>query len=192
MTDLFVYRSDKPQVLQAWREACEALQAYVDQTKAVLAAAGLGDYQAYRESRGFDRGEFTGLAVDDDKPVPEGWRVGSDKRYAIPDKRRKAGKDIAAALDAVKHPGSPSQHLLGMPAFLLGAGRMHQPGARLLEGEAALYVQWSIDPEAGSRRHPQFDGTPVDGDLWARVLLSRYYAEAERADAAKAEGGASS
>ena len=53
-----------------------------------------------------------------------------------------------------------------------------------MEGGAALYVTWRECPEG---RYSFLAGhVEVDFGRWERVKLSEYYAEVERADAARA------
>lgn len=179
MSDLFVYRSRDPEVVGAWKDASEAISAYVRATQAVLDAAGLGAYQCYRHTGGWNPGRFAGLAVPDGEAVPAGWRMTG--RYAVPDKRTKAGRDIAAALEAVRHPGDPLFKLIGMPPDIASGNGFSSPAVRLLEDGAALYVTWQRDPDGAESF---FQGKAVvDRDRWEHVKLSAYYAEVERAKA---------
>jgi hypothetical protein len=175
MSDLFVYRSSTPEVVAAWEAACGAIDAYVKQTGDILREAGLGDYAVYRRNDS-SLGKFAGLAVPEGEEPPAGWRMNRD--YAVPNKRRKTGRDIEAALNAVRHPGLPSGHLPGMPSHFFSGMGLRYPGVRLLEDTTAVYVQWSADPEQATRGCTD----TVDTAIWERVPLSRYYAEAERAE----------
>ena len=183
--DLFAYRSDKPEVITAWKTACDAVDEYIAKTNAVLEDAGLGDRQVYRDSGGSRIGRFAGIAVPDREKPPAGWRISpASYAYAVPDRRYRAGREVKAALDAVAHPGSPSGRMPGMPPYLLARGRHYQAGIRLIENESALYVTWGTDPEA-----LESPVVLVDSALWERIPLSRYYAAVESADAAEADGG---
>jgi hypothetical protein len=181
MSDPTVYRSRDPEVVQAWIDATDAISGYVQQTQRVLDACGLAGYQAYRHSSGWSPGRFSGLAVPEGEKAPAGWRM--LERYAVPDKRTKAGKQVAAALDAVKHPGDPLLKLTGMlPDAQSGRGGFSSPGVRLMENRTAVYVTWSFNPEG---RHSFLGGrdAAIDFSRWERVKLSEYYAEAERHEA---------
>lgn len=180
-SDPIVYRSADPAVVQAWKDAEAAINAYVKQTQAVLDDAGLGRYRVYRNN-GWSPGKFAGLAIPQDEFPPDGWRQNKAREYATPDKRLKAGKQIAAALEAVKHPGDPLHKLIGMPADTLSGGGFSSPGVRLLEDRTALYVLWRLDPDG---RESFSSKSTVDHGLWKRVRLSEYYAACEQADEAK-------
>ncbi len=183
MSDKTVYVSRKPKVLKAWDDAGNAIQSYLNQTRAVLAAAGLSEYGTYRATSGWHPGQFTGLAIPDGEKPPAGWRMLSE--FAVPDKRLKAGKAIAAALKAVKHPGDPLNRIPGMPADVMAGGGFQTPGVRMLDG--ALYVIWRTDPATCSTSFMS-KSTEIDADLWERVPLSVYYAAVEAHDASKAAG----
>ena len=189
MSDLTVYRSRDPEVLAAYKAAWDAVDAYVKETDAVLAEAGVGDYQTWRQQGGWMIGHFSGIDIPEGQKPPQGWRMNRD--YAVPDKRTKAGREVAQRLAAVRHPGDPRQAFIGMPSDVFtGGGRVLSAGVRVLEDGGALYVMWTTDP-AGHRESFRSRDAEVDLSLWERVKLSEYYAEVERADAAKAEGGAS-
>ena len=178
------YRSTDPEVVSAWKAAGDAIQEYVDQTRAILDAAGLGGYQVYRH-HGWSPGKFAGLAIPVGEKPPAGWRMTA--RYAVPDKRVKAGKQIEAALAGVKHPGDPLLKLIGMPPDAESRGGFSSPAVRLLEERTALYVAWSVDPVGrqsflGSRDRAGV----IDPDRWERIPLSAYYLAVEQADAVKA------
>jgi hypothetical protein len=185
MSDPFVYRSTDSDVLQAWKDAGEAIDAYVKRTEAVLDEHGAGGYKTYRYS-GRNVGQFAGLDIPAGEKPPAGWRMNSN--YAVPDKRTKAGKAADAALKTVKHPGDPLLKLIGMPPDVEGGPGFISPGVRMLEGHGALYVTWREDPEG---RQSFFAGkVTIDHGRWQRVPLSQYYAEVERKDAAKADAEA--
>ncbi|MEV7908382.1 hypothetical protein, partial [Streptomyces anulatus] len=67
----------------------------------------------------------------------------------------------------------------GMPPMVTNpdAGRMYQPGVRLLDG--ALYVVWGCDPEVGDR------SVTIDPEVWERVRLSVYHLAREAAEDAQ-------
>jgi hypothetical protein len=184
VSDKTVYVSRKPEVLKAWEAAGQAIQDYVDATQAVLNATGLGEYKTWRSTNGWHPGEFVGLAIPAGIPVA-GWRMLAD--YAVPDKRLKQGKAIDAALKAVKHPGDPRAHLIGMPADVMAGGGFQTPAVRLLDDGTALYVAWRTDPAVCSTSFMS-KSTEIDADLWGRVPLSVYYAAVEAHDASKAAG----
>ena len=173
MNDLTVYRTADPDTIRIWRDACTAVDTYIDRIRDVLAAHGAGEYAVMTRTDGWRPCEFAGIRVPPGEHPPDGWRRGQD--CEIPDRRVKAGQAIAAALAEVIHPGSPKNSLKGMPSMVYtGAGLAH-PGAELLEGGTALYVRWGRgDPEAtgGERRDP---GGSVDHGIWERIPLSRYY-----------------
>jgi hypothetical protein len=183
MSEPFVYRSHAAKVVDAWKAAQDGLHEYVRATDDVLERAGLGDYQVYRGNHRWHPWSFAGLAIPEGEKPPKGWRMNAE--YAVPDKRTKAGKEIAAALAAVKHPGAPFHKVPGMPNDVCYPGGFTSPGARLLEDGNALYVSWRIDP-AGCRESFSSPTTEIDDALWHRVPLSEYYAEVERAEAAAA------
>jgi hypothetical protein len=183
MSDPVVYRSRDPEVVQAWINATGSIDTYVQQTQRVLDAYGLAGYQAYRHSSGWSPGRFSGLAIPGGEKPPAGWRMNG--RFAVPDKRVKAGKQVAAALDAVKHPGDPLLKLTGMlPDAESGRGGFSSPGVRLMEDRAAVYVTWSFNPEGRNSFLGARDAA-IDFTLWERVKLSEYYAEAERTNEAE-------
>lgn len=189
MSDPIVYRSAETQAVKAWTDACEALEDYVHRTAEILADAGLRAYEIYRHT-GWDRGIVAGIKIPEGGKAPAGWRMTQAfDRLAVPDKRRKAGKDVSAKLEAYPYPGVPSRRLPGMPPFVLAGGRMLTPGVRLLEDGAAVYVEWKADPETATR-----GADSVDKELWAPVPLSAFFAEAERSEraakAAETAGGA--
>ena len=178
--DPIVYRSADPSVVKAWNEACAEIYAYVTATQAVLDEAGLGRYKVYRHTSGWSPGRFAGLAIQEGWSPPAGWRMSGSGTYAVPDKRLKAGKQVTAALDAVKHPGGPLLKLIGMPPDTASGRGFTSPQVRMMEDGAALYVIWRTDPD---RRESFFRAgqVAVDRGLWQRVKLSGYYAEVERA-----------
>jgi hypothetical protein len=186
VTGQFVYRSRDPEVVQGWKDAGDAIHAYVDETKRVLANHGAGGYQDYRHGGGWSIGRFSGLLIPQDEFPPPGWRMADAAQMrAVPDKRTKAGKAVTATLEAVKHPGDPLFKLVGMPPDIAGGPGFITPSVRLLEDRAALYVAWRENPEG---RESFFGkGSAIDFGKWERVKLSEYYTEVERADAAKAD-----
>ena len=189
MSDPFVYRSRSPEVVGVWTAGEAALRAYVKASQAVLDDAGLGAYTVWRATSGWSPWKFSGLDIPQDEFPPEGWRMHGD--FAVPDKRTKAGKRIAAALAAVKYPGQPAAKLPGMPADVCYPGGFTSPAARLLENRTTLYVAWRIDP-AGCRESFFSPSTDIDATLWERALLSEYYAAVEAHEATPAdEKGAS-
>jgi hypothetical protein len=191
MSDPFVYRSRDPQVVGSWKAACDALTAYVAETDAALARAGLNDRKVYRSTNSWSYGAVRGIAIDDGAEVPRGWRMTT--RYAVPDKRIKAGKEIAATLDAITHPGAPTRHLPGMPEDAINRnGSFSGPSVRVLENGAAIYAEWSMDPDG--RESFMHGKAVVDHSLWEPAPLSEYYAareasEKERAGAAAMTSG---
>jgi len=186
VSDPFVYRSRSPEVVGAWLAAEDALRAYVKQTQAVLDDAGLGRYKVWRSNGGWKPWQFTGLDIPQDEFPPSGWRLNQSREYAVPDKRTRAGKQIAAALTAVKHPGDPSLKLPGMPADVCTPGGFISHGARLLEDRSVLYVTWRIDP-AGCRESFSSPSADIDASLWERAPLSEYYAAVETYEASAAD-----
>jgi hypothetical protein len=180
MPDPFVYRSRSPEVVGAWIAAEDALHAYVTQTQAVLNEAGLGGYKVWRATTGFSPWHFTGIDIPAGEKPPPGWRAKSE--YAVPDKRTKGGKQIAAALAAVRHPGMPSHNLPGMPVDVCTGGGFTPHGTRLLENRSVLYVMWTIDP-AGCRESFFSKSVEIDAALWERAPLSEYYAAVEAHEA---------
>jgi len=182
MSDPFVYVSRSPEVVGAWRAAEKALNAYVKQTQAVLDEAGLGRYKVWRATGGWSPWKLMGLDIPQDEFPPAGWRVNQSREYAVPDKRTRAGKQIATALAAVKHPGNPGDDLPGMPADVMAGGGFQTPAIRMLEGRTALYVAWRTDP-AGCRESFRSKSVEIDASLWERAKLSDYYAAVEAYEA---------
>ncbi len=183
MSDPYVYRSRDAGVIQAWKDAAAAISDYIKTTQAALTAAGLGEYQVYRLTGGAHPGKFAGLAVSQDQFPPEGWRQNRGSQYAVPDKRTKAGREITAKLAGIKHPGDPRYSLTGMPPDVMTPGGFSTPGIRLLEGGAALYLTWRVDP-AGCRESFTRGAFEIDRSLWeGPVWLSEYYAAFEAEDA---------
>jgi hypothetical protein len=181
------YVSRDAEVIKAWTDASGAVSVYVAATNAVLEAAGLGRYDVFRNSGGWSPGKFAGLAIPQGESPPKGWRMTS--RYAVPDKRRKAGREIEAALGAVKHPGDPLLGLIGMPPDAETSGGFTSPAVRLLEDRTALYLGWRVDPVG----RQSFLGTReqsgvVDLDRWERIPLSAYHLAIEQAEGAQAAG----
>ena len=165
-------------------DATDAISGYVQQTQRVLDTYGLAGDQAFRHSSGWSPGRFSGLAIPDGEQPPAGWRMGS--RFAVPDKRVKAGKQVAAALDAVKHPGDPLLKLTGMlPDAEADRGGFSSPGVRLMENRTAVYAIWSFSPE-GRQSFLGGRDAVIDFGRWERVKLSEYYAEVERHEAGRA------
>ena len=183
MTDPVIYRSRTPEVPAAWKAACEALSAYIAATQAILDEAGFAGWPAFRNNGSWSYGKIAGIGVPDSEEMPDGWRAA--KHCAVPDKRTKAGREMQARLDAVKHPGALTGHLPGMAADVLNgmSGYIVSPDIRVL-GES-VYAEWSADPE---RAEVSFSNrtTQVDHDLWERVKLSDYYAEREAEDERRA------
>jgi hypothetical protein len=183
MSEPYVYRSRSPEVLAAMRAANESVQAYVRATNQVLDDAGAGNYATWRDTSGSRAGRFVGLDIPQDEFPPKGWRMLS--KYAVPDKRTKAGKQAVAALAAIRHPGDPRHSLIGMPPDVSTTIGFTSCGTRFLEDGTALYVWWRIDP-AACRESFSRGKFEIDRTLWEPVRLSEYYAAVEAADAAEA------
>ena len=160
--DPIVYRSADPQVVKAWKDAEAAINVYVEQTQAVLDEAGLGRYQVYRNN-GWSPGKFAGLAIPQDEFPPDGWRQNKAREYATPDKRLKAGKQIAAALEAVKHPGDPLHKLIGMPADTLSGAVSHPPASGCLRAALRCTCSGGSTLTGGSRSAARAQSTTACG-----------------------------
>lgn len=179
------YRSTHPDVLAAFRAAEKASNDYADAMFAALAAHGMAKHQAAVNSSSLSQGGFLGVVVADGEELPAGWRR-KDVRgqvLAVPDKRTKAGKSAAAALNALERPGSCP--LPGMPDHLRvadgGGIRFCTPGVRLLEDGTAVWVTWSTVIEAATDLRG--NGVPdPDEALWENPRLSAYWAAIEAAD----------
>jgi hypothetical protein len=170
------YRTRDPGVISAWRAAFAARDAYIRCTTRILQDAGLGEFlPVYRLGGPWGAGLFGGLSVGDGPP-PAGWRVEDGLGYAIPDRRRKAARQVSDAIEAVPCPPSPASALRGMPAWILARGRFITAGAFLTLDGTVLYVMWAADPEAA--------GETVDAAIWERIPMSSYYQAAEERDTA--------
>lgn len=190
MSDPFVYRSHAPEVIGAWQDAEATLQQYVKDTERVLEEMGLGGYKVYRDTHHWHPWRFSGLAIPQDEFPPEGWRMnGKYDAFAVPDKRTKAGKQAAAAIAAVKHPGAAMAKVPGMPQDVCYPGGFTSPAVALLELDTALYVAWRIDP-AGCRESFSSKSADIDMALWERAPLSQYYAAREAYELTKARDAA--
>ena len=177
------YVTRDPEVVGAWKDISDAVHAYVAQTSAVLEAALVSSYRHYRDQGGWRPGKFRGLAIPQGEMPPKGWRMSArSEPLAVPDRRYKAGREIAAALDAIDHPGDPLFKLIGMPPDVISAGGYRSPAIRLLEDRTALYVGWPVDPVG---RESFFTDKPAVIDLgrWTRIPVSTYYLAIEQADA---------
>jgi hypothetical protein len=193
MTEV-VYRTRNPVIFDAYRALKEGVDAYKKSVDDFLAGKGLGDYdwlvwQDYR---------FAGLKLKPregareypyEEPAPENWRRDSQRDRYVPDRRRKQGKIIQAALDELgkRHPGNLLSVLTGMPARSFPSLSRHQtPGVYIPLDEDAVYVHWNDDPEMVSEWNGARAADPVDHGIWERIPLSEYYA-AREADALRRE-----
>lgn len=178
MTTRTAYRSTHPTVLAAWRATQEQADEIVRQRKALLDELGFTGRPVLVHGQ-----RIIGVGhLDEHGPVPDGWRRDRDTADVIvPDRRRAAGKALAARLDALTMP-DPRRDLpsCGMPEAASSAprGRMYWPGMQLL-GDA-VYVTWGCDPERVE------ENGQVDPAVWERVRLSEYYAAVEATEAAEA------
>lgn len=178
MPGKIVYRSTHPDVLAALASYDQDFQAYKAAIRAILDGAGLEGCKIWATTGGWDPGRFLGIDVPEGEPPPAGWRTG--RQFAIPDKRYAAGKRMAAALKALKHPGDPMARIPGMPPDILTPGGFATPGMERMGG--ALYVIWGRDPEI-ARGSFTAKTTDIDPALWTRLKLSEYYAAREAEDA---------
>ncbi|MFI7449578.1 hypothetical protein ACIBQX_18925 [Nonomuraea sp. NPDC049714] len=162
--DLTVYRTTNADVLKRWHETAKAREAWGEQMKAFLAEHGFGKRQVWTINI---TGYIAGIEHDDGD-VPEGWRIDRYGRL-VPRRSTKAGKAIAAKLDALRQP-DPRASLPGMPGECLVSLALLTCGLRVIDD--ALFATWS-QPIPEER---------VDLDIWERIKLSEYYAAIEADD----------
>lgn len=173
------YKSTDAEVIAQWddtqrryREWHEAKDAWAEQFPN-------HDTASFQQS---DRLWLGGLRGDE-SPGPC-WRraVRVDIDVWVPDKRTKAGKALAAEIDAmtVTH----MKDIPGMPDMAMVGNRWYHPGLFVYDGTA--YVNWSCsfaeveaDPTRGWSR------IEFDASKWERIKRSEFYAAQELDNEAK-------
>lgn len=168
MSDLTVYRSTKPDVVQRWLDARDAVNAWSDKLKTALADLGLAGRDAFYNEI---TGRIEGIGYDGGY-VPDDWRVDRRTGYLVPRLTTKAGKTIDATLVGLLRPDP--RNLPGMPRQVYVSLNRLTCGVEEIGG--ALYVKWS-------QPIPEDD---VDLTVWERIKLSAYYAVLEARDDAEA------
>lgn len=179
--DPIVYRSTDPAVLAAVEAAWQAIGDYAKQIRATLDGLGLGEYKHWSADGGWHPGEFRGIDIPQDQFPPDGWRMKGD--FAVPDKRKAAGKRAWKALSEVRHPGDPRRALIGMPPDLLTPGGYQSCGLRRIN--SAIYATWRNCDPAGAVGSFSAASSEIDASLWERIPLSEYYAAVEADEAAE-------
>jgi hypothetical protein len=114
--------------------------------------------------------DVVGIEIGDGEP-PLGWRKKARDEFLTPDLRRKAGKDWAEKLKALRRP-SPFDSFhdqFGAPEALFKGLHIMLPGMELLDGR--VWITYGADPE--------WDG----GEHFRAAKLSEYYAAKEAQDA---------
>ena len=173
-SDKVAFRSTHPSVVQAWTVYRAAAQANFDARRAVEEECGR---RLVIQNAGIGHGTrvvgFERLEDDPDVGVvgDTGALVArkSEGRFVFPNLRRKAGKDLAARLDALVSPkadlpGMPSVHFSGLAAGITVLA------PALWDHNGALYAMWG-EPGAAV------------GAEWEPIPLSAYYAAKEAHDA---------
>jgi hypothetical protein len=168
MSDLAVYRTADPSVLDTYAAAQAALLAYSQTMAETLERLGAGSWPRMI-STGYRPGRLLGLKPSGGD-VPAGWRVDARSMLAVPDLRTTAGREARKALDAIRYPGDPRHSLPGMPSEVMVPGHLLTCGCTRIGG--VLYVTWTGDPAGAAR---------IDSALWERCRLSEYYAAVEAA-----------
>ncbi|MDP4501017.1 hypothetical protein [Nonomuraea turcica] len=166
-TDLTIYRTTSPAVLQRWHDTENAIEAWGKQVEAALAELGMGDRTIYYDQVS---GRITGISTEADD-IPDGWRMDRRTYHLVPRLTSKAGKAIGAKLDSLRRPDP--RDLPGMPKHAFAGLSFLTCGLAFMGG--ALYAQWS-------KPIPEHN---VDLATWERVKLSEYYAVLEAHEAAK-------
>lgn len=176
------YRSTDPAVLDAWHAYRAAVEANREARSGLSYAVGRN---LMVNRSGFGHGTrvvgFERFESDKDGDVlhRQGSLVVSSRRgqhhgLVVPNLRRKAGKEFAEKLAALR---SPELDLPGMPAFHIGGDgdtvgiSSHAPA--LWEHEGVAFAFWNCD------------GAPVK-EQWEKIPLSSYYAAYEAYTAAQA------
>jgi hypothetical protein len=168
------YRSDAPAVLEAMESWQADMQARHERVKEFderhnpdgKLTLRIWRWPSYR------------IAYFEGDDAPEGWRRNKRGRI-VPDKRTRAGKQIAAEIEAIhKSPlGTLAGRLPGMPEHTISGDRWLSPGIFLHDG--AVYVHWEARPVSNARTS-EFD--EVDTAIWSELKLSEFYAAKEAFD----------
>lgn len=184
MAVVTVFRSEHPDVLGWWAE----LQAGEDQfrEKAKALQEQYPGHGVLVIGKGFAGRRVTGLGhhEDDSKKSPgELWRQewrGSICYGWVPNRRTRAGKDLAAELAEIERPDLP---MPGMTSTLIHDGHWYSPGAGLLDG--AVWATWGCEYELIT--DSSWSKNSLDLNLWSRSKLSAYHLAREAADEAKVD-----
>lgn len=188
MTYAAVYRSTAPAVLERLARFDRERRAWSDAVEALWREAGFPEGTVAWITRGGvawgDR--LSGLQLPEGATAPKGWVAAKDRDgHYLPNRGSKVGR---AAGDLVKQLGTaPSIGSVltdcGMPRLIMSGLSMRQPALNS-EGEppTALWVGWSIDPEAvalharANGGEPRRENGDIDMAHWDRVPLSEFYA----------------
>ena len=161
-----IYRSAAPSVVEAWEDT---QRRYKEWHSAVGAWGDAYKHDGILITDHGDRKWVIGLRGDD-APGPE-WRWSKQADCWVPDKRTKAGKAVDATLESLRV--DKLGHVPGMPARVVGPGRMYQSGFEYIDG--VLWVTWGCSAEEVESQ------AKFDGNLWERAKASAYYLAVEGA-----------
>ncbi len=191
MTDPIVYRTTDPKMVQlheAWMAAREAFSADLVAVADDVDPDGRGREMLAVQLR--DRAQALGLKPDDadrnPNRSPRGWRHEFVLRHRVlvPIRRSKAGKEMAARIEALNHPDAT---ILGMPrdswVESTSGYAIHRPSIGLMGG--VVYVKWHGDVDLAEDR-TMSDGEGVDTSMWERCPLSEFYAAVEKLETSEA------
>lgn len=165
-TDLTIYRTTNPDVLQRWHQVNNDMDGWQKQVETTLEAMGMGGRSIYYDQVS---GRVTGVGHNDGETIPDGWRQDRRNDHLVPRLTTKAGKAAGAKLDALRRPDP--RDLKGMPKHAFAGLSFLTCGLAFMDG--ALYVRWS----------KPIREQEVDLTIWERVKLSAYYAVVEAHDA---------
>lgn len=177
MRDLFVFRSDKQEVLDALHAAKDAYLEWSDRIEAFAAEVHPDSKPMVRRQNRGGGDRFDAVSVRE--PVPEGWRVKTQREGAdlmVPRLSTKAGKAWNERLNEIREAPDIRSSLPGMPSGGLDGLAYVAPGIE--EHDGAVWVIWSCDPDAMDSGWSR-TSKKVDGFIWERVKLSEYYAMKE-------------
>lgn len=163
-SDQLVYSTDDPATVAGFRQSQVDFE--VARLKAIADAAALGKNKGVLVRRSLGRVEIVGLAADDPKNPPAGWRY---VREQLEPRLGKPGKGARQWLTGAQPPSfrdvMEQKYQLPMHFGFLGS-----PGVFEQDGEV-----WAI-----------YGGEPNGevGPVWRRRKLSEFYAAKERLEAA--------
>lgn len=168
MADQFVYSSDAPETLAAWREYTDARLTYRSELDALEAELGL---KILTFGQG---GRFAGLKPDPEVETPAGWRAHKDHDMLVPDLRTKAGKAWEGRVVATRSPERCP--MPGVSSSLMRDGyHWFEPG--IFHHDGTIWVAWGTDADPD-----------MDQAVWVRRRLSEFYAAREGIEAEAAAG----